>query len=63
MTEIYLNIDARMADYIRTHPCLPCAALLCWLNLVSHCGHTHARFARRGAQLTVVDYDAFEDNP
>ena len=24
MTEIYLHIDARMADYIRTHPYYSC---------------------------------------
>ena len=31
MTEIYLHIDARMADYIRTHPYIRHAATLTYL--------------------------------
>ena len=33
MTEIYLHIDARMADYIRTHP-------YCWVAEMSTPSHT-----------------------
>ena len=37
MTDIYLHIDARMADYIRTHPY--CSGS-CVLNMAAPIGHT-----------------------
>ena len=59
ITEIYLHIDARMADYIRTHPYI--YGLISDMHFATHFGRRPRRiepWAKRTVQLSLRANDA-----